>query len=261
MNDYIITSFHTPTHAQFPHFLEKVGVRSRSELPLAHGLEFLEPIVASCLQWDPNLRPSSKVVRRNFSQQQMHHQPLMQPFTTMQSQSQSNQQTIETTEPATAVRRTTPPHHQHDDKEHKNSKTEDASSEKDVVSMPSRGNPKYGKCTVDGCTSYKIRKSFESCWAHLPLYLPNEIKVSAAMQRAGLLEWTWPCDLVAAVVHAKAALKLGLLPFTIISFLKVPGAISRFLIELGSASAVNAEVLLRGLQAACAGCKNCAMAS
>ena len=81
------------------------------------------------------------------------------------------------------------------------------------------------------------------------------------MHRAGLLEWIWPCDFVAAVVHAKAALELGILPFTIISFLKVPGAISRFLIELGSASAVNAEVLLRGLQAACAGCKNSATAS
>ena len=201
-------------------------------------------------------------MRRNFSQRQLSYQPPVQPFTS--TQSQSSKQTLGDVQPAAAI---ISPHRRQDGEKLANSRTEDASGEKDVVSqpdsssMPSKGNPKYGKCTVDGCTSFKIRKNFLSCWTHLPRYLPNEIKVSAAMQRAGLLEWIWPCDLVATVAHAKAALKLGLLPFTIISFLKIPGAISRFLTKLGSASAVNAEVLMSGLQAACAGCKNSATAS
>jgi hypothetical protein len=50
--------------------VEQVGVRSRSELQLMHGLEFLEPIVASCLQWDHSLRPAMAAVRRNFFQRQ-----------------------------------------------------------------------------------------------------------------------------------------------------------------------------------------------
>ena len=212
------------------------------------GLEFLEPIVASCLQWDPGLRPTSTAVRENFSSQQSSSCTQF-----VQLQSQGSPQTRNTAAPIAAA---TPKPHEAESTELEH-KPEEASGRQvgnSEPSMPSRGNPKYGKCTVDGCTSFKIRRSFECCWKHVPQYLPNEIKVSAAMARAGLLQLIWPSDLVATIVHAKAALKLGLLPFMIISFLKVPGAIARFMAELGSASTLNAEVLLRGLQAAQAGC-------
>lgn len=199
-----------------------------------HGLEFLEPIVASCLQWDHSLRPAMAAVRQNFFQRQpLVAAPQFDPL--WQLQSHSSLQTRAREEPL--VQGVRP-------------KSTDEKNEDLQRSGLSRGNPRYGKCTVDGCKSFKIKPHFESCWKHLPQYLPNELKVSEALQRAGLLKWLWPCDLVATLVHAKAALKLGLLPFAIISFLKVPGSISRFLAKLGSASSLNAEVLLRGLQAA-----------
>ena len=202
-----------------------------------HGLEFLEPIVASCLQWDHSLRPAMAAVKRNFFLRQPSvAAPQFDPSLQLQLPSHSSLQTCAREAPFVE---------------------EDRSTERlpeKVQDLPptglSRGNPKYGKCTVDDCTSYKIKPHFASCWKHLPQYLPNELKVSEALQRAGLLAWLWPCDLVATLVHAKAALKLGLLPFAIISFLKVPGSISRFMAKLGSASSLNAEVLLRGLQAA-----------
>jgi hypothetical protein len=211
--------------------VEQVGVRSRAELQLTHGLEFLEPIVASCLQWDHSLRPAMAAVRRNFFQRQPSvAAPQFDPSLQLQRHSSAREEPFG-----------------EDDRS-----TERLPGKGQDLQPPalSRGNPKYGKCTVDDCTSYKIKPHFASCWKHLPQYLPNELKVSEALQRAGLLERLWPCDLIATLVHAKAALKLGLLPFAIISFLKVPGSISRFMAKLGSASSLNAEVLLRGLQAA-----------
>ena len=234
-------------------------------------MEFLDPIVVSCLQWDPSARPSSHSLSSWFLQAAgdiagahahnvcvagsgstypfstsnssisgLQHQTGNKPTSGAGSAAQRSKSTVAAVDAADAAASgaasasvTSGTHQSHGGGE-----------------VAGTGNPKYGQCTVPGCNNYCIRKRAAVCWRHLPEFMPNELKVAADLAKIGALQLLWPCDLVAAVAHAKVAAKSGFLPFAIVCMLKVPGAITRFMDALVSSGSCTAQSLVRGLRAA-----------
>ncbi len=99
-----------------------------------------------------------------------------------------------------------------------------------------RGNPQYGKCEIQGCANYKVRKHIFTCWAHREKLLPSEMVIAGALQKEDLLAELFPCDLVSCVALAARCENLygGLLPFAVVSALKIPSVSLTFVTELES---------------------------
>jgi len=262
------------------------GVRSRSSLSLLPGLEFLDAIVSNCLDWLPSNRPTTASLLHflavnappgNFNLTRLEApasattqsvaplrttQPSLQPSLTSQS-STSNKVPKEQSGDSSG-----------DAKERSSSSKPNARREFDPSSSPlgsktsqavtasepgepassvSRtGNPAYGSCEVEGCENYKLRKHILFCWQHRDRLLPSEMLIARALQKEGLLNVLYPCDLVSCISLAGRCQSLygGLLTFAVVSALKVPSASVTFVTELEKASKQDATHFVAALAAA-----------
>ena len=253
------------------------GVRPRSSLPLLPGLEFLDAIVSNCLEWLPSSRPtaaslldflalnapcdSTSLVR--FEAPAALASQLVVPLTT----TKPLPQTPLTTEPSSRGARSRDSKAGSRDKsnaaqDHKStltptgSKTSQAvaaASEPEGASSSSRaGNPAYGQCEIEGCLNYKLRNHLLVCWQHRDRLLPSEMVIARALQNEGLLNDIFPCDLVSCLSLAGRCQNLygGLLPFAVVSALKVPSSSLTFVTELEKAGKQDASHFVAALTAA-----------
>ena len=111
--------------------------------------------------------------------------------------------------------------------------------------------PSSMQCKRPGCASPVIKKPprLGYCWQHMDFAFPAEFQVAKAFAQGGILQWLFPCDLVALCLFAGDP-RTSLLTETFVSFLKVPGAVARFLAEAPARGAWTASSLQRAVQAA-----------
>lgn len=217
------------------------GVRPRSSLMTLFGMEFVDPAVCSCLQWEPWNRPQASALLEIFSVGRFSF-PFPQPCTmaTLAPQATSSHaKEVELPTLHTGARQSPLCEKQPPSVEvqcvgsnvGKHAAALPQGSPLECESGQTTGNPKYGRCEVEGCQRYRLRKHIICCWRHLDVLLPNELRVVKALQSAELLQHLFPCDLVSAVLLSGKCAKLGksCLPFAIVSFLKIPSASAAFI--------------------------------
>ena len=252
-------------------FAPTEGVRPRSSLPLLPGLEFLDAVVGNCLQWLPSSRPTAACLLQVFSMNAQQpdsfmqletpasttsvglaHRPTAQLWqqpshtggtgdataTAAHSSTGSNATPSDTGAAEDATRRKAAD--QSDQRVtqrlSKTSQVHPTSPSTHAQAGDPRGNPRYGRCEIQDCTNYKVRKHIYTCWSHREKLLPSEMVIAKALQKENLLTELFPCDLVSCVALAARCEDLygGLLPFAVVSALKIPSASLTFVTELES---------------------------
>ena len=261
------------------------GVRSRSSLSLLPGLEFLDAIVSNCLDWLPSNRPTTASLLHFLA---VNAPPGNCNLTRLEAPASATTQSVAplratkpSLQPSLASQSSTsnkvPKEQSGDAKERSSSSKPNARREFDPSSSPlgsktsqavtasepgepassvSRtgptGNPAYGSCEVEGCENYKLRKHIFFCWQHRDRLLPSEMLIARALQKEGLLNVLYRCDLVSCVSLAGRCQSLygGLLTFAVVSALKVPSVSVTFVTELEKASKQDATHFVAALAAA-----------
>ena len=267
------------------------GVRDRSSLPLSPSLAFLDPIVSTCLQWSPSCRPTAAALHHSVSAHtQERESPLSSETVASGATSPlaaSLPLALTTTELLSSAlpRVSMPQLHRGFVEPGPGQVTGDSTSSKcngDHCSEPvlptskstngngcdagqdllaaarssdasqQRGNPKYGRCEIEGCGNYKLRKHILTCWGHRDRLLPSEMLIARTLQSQNLLQDVFPCDLVSCLALADRCRSLygGLLPFAVVSALKVPSASLTFVTELEKTSRQDATNFVAALAAA-----------
>ena len=255
------------------------AVRPRSNLSLLPGLEFLDAIVSNCLDWLPSRRPTTASLLHffsinappgNWNHTQLEALASASATSQLVAPLMTSQPSLE---PSLAIlpSSTSSRVHSEDATEHSSSskpkaqghfdpalsplggKTSQAVAAREPAEAVSRtGNPAYGKCEIDGCLNYKLRKHILVCWQHRDRLLPSEMLIARALQKEGLLNVLFPCDLVSCISLASRCQSLygGLLSFAVVSALKVPSASLIFVTELEKASKQDATHFVAALAAA-----------
>ena len=250
--------------------LLQAGMRPRSSLPVLGGYEFLDPAVTSCLQWAASQRPTAEFLSKQlslgsthapaFTNQAVAPGPPPGGWAKLGSSKSLGSASVaydaEAPHTATGLAPRSESSSQLTlpiEKPCGSGSMCDSQTSPQPTFEP-RGNKLLGKCEAPGCINHRIRSTMPTCWRHIPTLLPNELKVAEALQTSHFLEHLYPCDLVAATMWARAALKHGMVALAIICFLKVPGAIGRFMDVLNKSapSAASAKTLVAGLRAALA---------
>lgn len=254
-------------------------MRPRSSLSLLPGLEFLDAIISNCLEWLPSNRPTaaslldflalnapcdsyaslvrfelptsaaSQLVAPLTTTKPLPQPPLATPSSSSRERSKDSK-ALSRDKSNVAQDRSDPT------LTPTGSKTSQAvatASELEGTSTRSgTGNPAYGKCEIEGCLNYKLRKHLLVCWRHRDQLLPSEMVIARALQNEGLLKDVFPCDLVSCLSLAGRCQSLygGLLPFAVVSALKVPSTSLTFVTELEKAGKQDASHFVAALTTA-----------
>ena len=242
------------------------GVRPRSSLSLLPGLEFLDAIISNCLDWMPSSRPTTASLLRFLSMNApLGASQLVVPLTTTSPfpepslaipSSTKRKLANEWSGDAKARSSSSKPNAREDIDDPLTplgSKTSQVVTASEISeSANPTGNPAYGKCEIEGCVNYKLRKHLVACWHHRDRLLPSEMLIARALQNECLLNVVFPCDLVSCISLAGRCQSLygGLLPFAVVSALKVPSASVTFVTELEKASKQDAPHFVAALAAA-----------
>ena len=225
------------------------------------GLEFVDPAVCSCLQWEAWCRPQARELLTLFSSG---HLPFTspQPHAARAPQAAGSCMLPEVAPVHSTQAQPVRPVHGLQRRGGEGC-SESSGGDSQARSLPKRspsgceishvtGNPLYGRCEVEGCQSYKLRKHIMCCWKHLEVLLPNELRVVQALQSAELLRHLFPCDLVSAVLLSGQCAKLGkgFLPFAIVAFLKIPSASAAFVDSMVAAGNLQPKTYVQALESA-----------
>ena len=195
---------------------------------LDHGataeLEALRPMVMACLRWLPTSRPSASAVVAQLSIS-------LAEVTPPATSKSSNKRTAAVANLGNVSLDGSPS---------KQKAVSLSQAERSLVASPKAGESSERSdktlppCSVPGCDRHRLQSLSQThqsvCWRHLHELFPPEIKLVAALAKAGILSRLQPCDLVAAVWRLPP--KTPLLISTIVYFLKMPGAIQRFMAAL-----------------------------
>ena len=254
------------------------GVRPRSSLSLLPGLEFLDAIVSNCLDWLPSNRPTAASLLDFLALNAPHDSyASLGRFEAPTSAAPQLVAPLTTTKPLPQPSHTTPSSSSRERSKDSNTLSRDQSkvewdrsertwtpvgsktsqavataSEPGTGSRSGTGNPGYGKCEIEGCLNFKLRKHLLVCWQHRDHLLPSEMVIARALQHESILKDVFPCDLVSCLSLASRCQSLygSMLPFAVVSALKVPSASLTFVTELEKAGKQDASHFVAALTAA-----------
>ena len=254
------------------------GVRPRSSLSLLPGLEFLDAIISNCLDWLPSNRPTAASLLDFLALNAPHDSyaslvrfegstsaasQLVAPLTTtkplpqpsLATPSSSSRERSKDSEALSRDKSNVARGRSDRTLTPAGSKTSQAvatASEPGTSGGSGTGNPAYGKCEIEGCLNFKLRKHLLVCWRHRDRLLPSEMVIARALQEESLLKDVFPCDLVSCLSLAGRCQSLygSMLPFAVVSALKVPSASLTFVTELEKAGKQDASHFLAALSAA-----------